>query len=403
MKKMLNFIKNNKKKFIGFLIVIALCAGSFQAFAEKKENIISVKTSSIIKDTFEKVVFATGTLEVKNKKDLFAEVDANIKEIKFKPGQKVHKDQEILNLNNNDLILNVAREQSLYNEKEEELVNTESSIRILKKELENLEKEYTRKKSLYTMGAISQEELEEIDKDLHIKEESLITKRDGQLPLLKSQLKEKGLMLEKEKETLEKASVVSPMEATILTLPVDPGDYVEKGELLVTLGDLNNLEIETGINEVDAKDLKIGDKVEINSAGILKEPIYGYIEYVSPVAEVVETQQGEQTEVKIKVKVDGAGNKLLKPGYNVNIKIILDCKEDAIIVPYEAVVKKEGNDYVYVVDKEGSVRKQDIILGLSNALFFEVTEGLKEGEQVILNPGEDISDGIKVEINDTDR
>ncbi len=85
--------------------------------------------------------------------------------------------------------------------------------------------------------------------------------------------------------------------------------------------------------------------------------------------------------------------------HNVNFKIILEQKDEALLVPYEAVVKKDNREFVYVVGPEGLITEREVKTGLSNELFFEITSGLTAGEIVVLNPDQQIKDGVKVTAN----
>ena len=127
--------------------------------------------------------------------------------------------------------------------------------------------------------------------------------RDSNLPLLKAQLIQAELVYNQAREKLEKATVVSPQEGILLNLPVKKGEEVDIGTLLAQIGNPDNLQIETGINEIDAAQLTVGDKVQITNNSLLTEPLEGRIEYISPIAEVVPTSQGEQTQVKIRISV----------------------------------------------------------------------------------------------------
>ena len=201
-------------------------------------------------------------------------------------------------------------------------------------------------------------------------------------------------------EKLRRASIISPMDGVLLKLAVREGQEVEPGTLLAQIGNPEHLQIETGINEIDAAQLKIGDGVEIINKALLNEPLKGKIEYISPIAELVNTSQGEQTQVKIRIAVEEAKNLgQIKPGFNVNLKVILAQKDQALLIPYEALVQENNRDVVYVVGQDAVVSKKEIEIGLSNELYFEVLSGLKVGDKVVLNPDEQIQDGVKVIVN----
>ncbi|HHV71553.1 MAG TPA: efflux RND transporter periplasmic adaptor subunit, partial [Clostridia bacterium] len=277
------------------------------------------------------------------------------------------------------------------------IVNSKSNLRLYEQDYGLAQKEYENYKILFAEGAISQKELEEAEKKLNEAKERLIVERDANLPLLEAQLKQAELIYSESLKKLEKTVIISPMDGVLLNLPVKKGQKVEVGKLLAQIGNSDNLYIETGINEVDAARLKVGDKVEITNNALLTESLQGTVEYISPIAEAVTTSQGEQNQVKIRITVDtGRGIDQLKPGFNVNLKIILEQKDKAIVVPLEAVVQNAKKELVYVVGQDNIVEEREVRTGLSNELFTEIISGLSVGEKVILNPSEGIQNGVKV-------
>ncbi|MDD2498118.1 MAG: efflux RND transporter periplasmic adaptor subunit, partial [Desulfitobacteriaceae bacterium] len=323
-----------------------------------------------------------------------------VKEIPMKAGEKVKKGQVVLRTDDSSLAVEASKNRLACEEIKAKLINIESSIRLFQEDYQAAQKDYDTAQILFSSGAISSNELEDAEKKLNEAKEKLLVEQDANLSLLKSQLVQAEAVFKESKEKLEKATVVSPIDGVLLNLPVKEGQEVETGTLLAQIGNPNELQIETGINEIDAAQLKVGDKVEISSSALLDEPLSGSIDDISPIAEVVTTSQGEQTQVKIKVSVDKSEEMaVLKPGYNVNLKVILHEKEEALLVPFEAVVENGEKDLVFVVGVDDIASQREIKTGLSNELFMEIVSGLNEGEKVVLSPGEEIKDGVKVIID----
>jgi HlyD family secretion protein len=93
----------------------------------------------------------------------------------------------------------------------------------------------------------------------------------------------------------------------------------------------------------------------------------------------------------------------LKPGYNVNLKVILYQKDKVVMVPYEAVIENNEKDMVFIADNDGNVSERYIEKGVSNELYYEVYSGLQAGEKVILSPNQQVKNGIKVKQNDSNK
>lgn len=395
-KKIAPLFQKHRKKKIAALVLICIAVITIQALSGQDRRIL-VSTGEVTESSFEQSVFAAGKLEVKDKQEFYADSDTVITDILADTGQKVNKGQEILRTDDSSLVIDVSQRQLACEDIRAKLVNSESNLRLYQKNYDLLQKEYQSGKILFDEGAVSQKELEEAEKKLNEAKEKLLVEREANLPLLKSQLTQAELVYNEAYRKLQKATVVSPMDGVLLNLPVKKGQEVKIGTLLAQIGDPDDLYIETGINEIDAAQLKAGDKVEITNNALLTEPLDGCVEYISPVAEVVNTSQGEQTQVKIRVTVDtGGGIDQLKPGFNVNLKITLNQKDKAMVIPLEAVVQNAEKDLVYVVGRDGIAVEREVQTGLSNELFTEIIAGLNAGEKVILSPGEQIKSGVKV-------
>ncbi|MGI6066447.1 MAG: efflux RND transporter periplasmic adaptor subunit [Bacillota bacterium] len=398
-KKIASLFQRHRKKKIAALILILGAVFIMQTLSNR-EPVILVSIGEVEKSSFEQNVFASGKLEVKDKQEFYAESKTTIKEITVKAGEKVKKGQVVLRTDDSGLAVEASKNRLACEEIKAKIINSESSIRLLQEDYHAAQKDYDTAQILFSSGAISSNELEDVEKKLHEAKEKLLVEQDANLSLLKSQLVQAEAVYNESKEKLEKATVVSPIDGVLLNLPVKEGQEVETGTLLAQIGNPDELQIETGINEIDAAQLKVGDKVEISSNALLDEPLSGSIDDISPIAEVVTTSQGEQTQVKIKVSVDKSEEMaVLKPGYNVNLKVIIHEKEEALLVPFEAVVENGEKDLVFVVGVDGIVSQREVKTGLSNELFVEIISGLNEGEKVVLSPGEEIKDGVKVIID----
>ncbi|WP_019849913.1 efflux RND transporter periplasmic adaptor subunit [Desulfitobacterium sp. PCE1] len=394
-----SFFRRHRKKLIAALILLGGLVIASQ-FLSRQGGLIPVNTAEAVQKSFEQNVFANGKLEVKDLAEFKAESKTKVQEVLVKHGDKVSKSQAVLVMDTSTLSVEASQKGLECKELKAKIINSESNIRLLQQAYDLAQKDYDNTKILMESGAASLKELEEAEQKVTEAEEKLVVEQEANLPLLKAQLEQAEVLYRKAQEKLQKATILSPYDGTVLNLAVKEGQEVESGTLLTQIGNPADLLIETGINEVDAAQLTIGDRVEITNSGLLSEPLIGSVETIAPTAEVVSTAQGEQTQVKIKISVPATeGESPLKPGFNVNLKFILHQKEQALLVPLEAVVEDDGRELVYVVGQDGIVTEREVQTGLSNELFMEIVSGLEVGEKVILNPDEKIKDGVQVIVN----
>jgi len=86
---------------------------------------------------------------------------------------------------------------------------------------------------------------------------------------------------------------------------------------------------------------------------------------------------------------------LLKPGYNVDVKIVTDSKNQIIAVPDSALFDYGGSSCVFVVE-EGRAAIRRVKKGLEGDGLIEITEGLKKGEVILAKPDNDIKEGLNI-------
>ncbi len=394
-----SFLRRHRKKLIVVFILLAGVLIASQVLS-RQAGLIPVSAAEVVQDDFEQNVFASGKLEVKDLAEFKADTKTTVQEIPVKAGDKVSKGQIILVMDTSSLSAEASQKDLECKELRAKIINSESNIRLFQQAYDTAQKDYNNTKVLMESGAASLKELEQAGQKVTEAQENLVVEQEANLPLLKAQLEQAEVLYQKAQEKLQKATIHSPYDGTVLNLAVKAGQEVENGTLLAQIGNPAQLLIETGINEVDAALLKVGDQVEITNSALLKEPLLGSIETIAPTAEVVATSQGEQTQVKIRISVPATeGESPLKPGFNVNLKVILQQKEQALLVPLEAVIEGEGQKLIYVVGQDGIVSEKEVQTGLSNELFMEIVAGLQVGEKVILNPDGQIKDGVQVIVN----
>jgi multidrug efflux pump subunit AcrA (membrane-fusion protein) len=144
--------------------------------------------------------------------------------------------------------------------------------------------------------------------------------------------------------------------------------------------DLSQMQVKLGIHE------SVIDRVRPGLEAIVTLPDRTLTAKVSEVASVTRPA-GWWTGnvVKYDTVIKLPENEGLKPGMSAEIEVILAVHEDVLLIPVAAVIETDQGDYCWVAGQADPVKKE-IQLGDSNDVFIEVLSGLREGEQVILNP-----------------
>lgn len=191
--------------------------------------------------------------------------------------------------------------------------------------------------------------------------------------------------------------VKSTITGTITSLPIKIGSTVTQQIAIAKIGKLNQLEVVTFVSEKYISKIKIGLLAIIKTQAYDKK-INAFISETSPVVDPLTRMM----EVKLNLY---SQNRQLMPGMFVEIKIITEKKNNIVKIPAECVVKRYGNYYVFVIkrtkDNEAIVERKKIRLGIQIENKIEITDGLKENEEIVFRGQTLLEDKSRVRIIET--
>lgn len=409
----------SRKKMLAGVLILGLIVSvvALNMVKSKKQDGIPVKTVKAEIKPIQDNVFASGRVRLCAKQEFYTFTGTTVEELSVSPGDRVSKGQVLGKLNAeeieddyNEAKANFIAQEANLNKsiypREEEIAQERENCRRAEADYRNAQKNYERKKLLSEQGALSAKEFDEAELDLAVKEaeykiagEKLSMKETGpvghELTSLKAQIEQARYRLEQEENKLNKTVLRAEMDGVVTAVEVALGDYVQPGTRLITIGDTGQLEVTAGVSEADSGRLRPGQKVKVTTAAQPDREYSGILQSVSPGAVTTKTaEKGSQVEVPVIVKIDG-DTEGLRPGYTVDLSITAIDRERALVVPYEAVIEKEGVKKVFVVENQ-LARLKEVTIGVDSALATEILSGLAEGETVVVSPGEELLDGSRV-------
>jgi multidrug efflux pump subunit AcrA (membrane-fusion protein) len=169
--------------------------------------------------------------------------------------------------------------------------------------------------------------------------------------------------------------IKAPISGTVLTRPIDPGQFVDTQSVLFTIASGGTPEIEAEIDEADADRVTLGMAVVLSPSGS-DVRVNGRVSEVAP--QVDATTGGRL----IKVIPADSGPRFL-PGRTTDLNIILARRENALSVPRSALV---GGNQVQVIDEEGRISYRTVTLLDWPGATALVQSGLRAGERIVLAP-----------------
>lgn len=188
--------------------------------------------------------------------------------------------------------------------------------------------------------------------------------------------------------------VRSPVAGRVLRVPERSERVVAPGEPIVELGDASAIELVIDVLSEDAVRIRPGAPVIVEEWGG-DAPLRGRVRVVEPSAFTKISALGiEEQRVNVIASIDDAPPQL-GDAYRVEARIVVWSDADALQVPVSALGRKGDAWSVYVV-ADGRARERTVRLGQRNPRVAQVLEGLTGGERVIIHPGNDVADGVRV-------
>lgn len=194
----------------------------------------------------------------------------------------------------------------------------------------------------------------------------------------------------------EESLVTSPIDGVITDVNVFAGENVNAIKKLITVSDFSDVYISVLIPEAYSARVAEGSEAKITAEAFGDNYYSGKIESISPVAKYVPSLTGEgKTYISAVVRPNNK-NKLFRPELTVKTKITVNTIKDALTIPYECIRQDDvGREFVYCVEN-GVLKKQMIKTGYELDKETEIQSGLKKDSVVVLNPDDDLNEGMRV-------
>lgn len=268
-------------------------------------------------------------------------------------------------------------------------------------ELDFARAELDRARELIIDNTISQRDLDEAEKQLKTAKAAYNTRlaalqvQNFELERAKAQLL--SPTQRDESGECECVPIVSPIDGVILRVIQESEGVVQAGEPLIEIGDPTDLEIVVDLLSADAVRVNAGQRVIIEGWGG-EIPLEGRVQRVEPFGFTKVSALGIE-EQRVNVIIDFVSVRddwsRLGHGYQVNLQVVLWENADVIKLPLTALFR-DGDQWAVFVDADGSAERRYIKVGRRNGLEAEITEGLDAGERVIMHPGDQVTDGVRV-------
>jgi HlyD family secretion protein len=344
---------------------------------------------------------------------LASRVVGRLKEVAVNDGDPLRKGQIVAVLENNDLHAqvdqsraNVMHAQAMLERlqngaRPEERAASRAAMNEAQAAADNARQNFERSQKLFAEGGIiSQSVLDQAERDAKMAQARLDSARENyklvmapprpeDVAAAQAELSLSRAQLAQAQDNYDNTFVRSPVDGVVVKRYMNPGESISYESLyqpIVSVSDTTHLMVRMEIDETDVGKIQIGQRATIRCDAFRGQSFYGHVVRISGGLGPKKIQTDNPTEkidmdvLESFVEVDPGTP--LRVGLRVDVYIELARKDDVLVIPLRAVEFQEGVATVHVKTATG-VQSRKVQLGAQDGLNIEVTDGLREGEELV--------------------
>jgi HlyD family secretion protein len=411
---------------VGILVFVLLGAwrmtnARLHPIAEVEIQRIALVSSAVAPEGV--VLNATGYIVAAHKIEVAAKVVGKVKWIGVEKGDRVRESEVMVRLEDDEYqaqlqqadgnlaTLQARLDEALHGSRPEEIAQALANVDSAKADLENARITLDRTRAVVEANVAPKQSLD----DAQARYDSALQKvnaldrayqlvklgpRQEQVAALRGQVEQARGMVAFAQTNLSNTVIRAPVTGTILERAVEKGEFVttsfvgDRGAkgYVVSLADLNDLEVELDISQADFAKLHANQHGTVTTDAFPDRRYDGFIKEISPEA------NRQKATVQIKVKIVKPDS-YLRPEMNASVAFLSDAKPDlagasakpVAIVPASAV--RDGAVFVLL---NGKAVRRAVKTGATGSQGIRIEEGLIGGEDLIVNPPAGLKDGDSV-------
>jgi len=435
------------KILFGAFVILLVVVGGIGAFATprimdklaeqreaEKGTVVQIELAS--RSELIRVVSAPGQVKARNSVNITSRVSAKIIELPFEAGDDVKEGDIVARLDSNDLEASLQAARARLLADKASLRSSQASLEAdalsivgLKAQRNRATADFERSQMLFQSGDVSQSAL---DADLATMEQQeanyqsrLANYKGTEAGVEASRARVAVSMAEVQRaeENVSYTVIRSPIDGVITRLNSREGEVAlgtiqNAGSVILIIADLSEMLVRAQIPETDINRVREGQSVRIVINGFADEVFNGTLRKMALESQIG-TDGTSTFDAEIVLHLEG---RTMFAGLTANADIEVETLEDLLVVPSQAVFDKRIDDLpmeirneskildktktyaqiVFVRDKEGIARMHPVKIAASNLRETAVSEGLAEGEQIIVGPFRELQNlshgtGVRVE------
>ncbi|MBO9618691.1 MAG: efflux RND transporter periplasmic adaptor subunit [Niabella sp.] len=440
------------KKWKRILIVAGTVIGLgivFSLLSNKDAGLVKVSAEKAAVRSITETVTASGQIYPEYEVKISPDVSGEITDLNVQEGDSVRKGEVLARVYADNYALDRDEASARLGQSQANVDNSKAALGVQKAALDKAQQAFDRNKRLFNDKVISKAEFEQYESDFIAAKASYDASLQN-IRSLQAGMRSSQTGLVAANKVLSRATIVSPISGTISSLKVKKGERVVgtaqmAGTEMMTVADMNTMEVRVNVGENDIVKVSIGDNADIEVDAYTGRKFAGVVTKIASSVKsasstgTTSTSSNDVTNYEVRIRIDKESYSDLidpahprrfpfRPGMNASADIKTKRKDNVISVPISAVNARvkgsnksltesqkeqqeqkgkaanapdennktgEMEEVVYLVTKDGTVKKRIVKTGIQDINFIEITDGLKPGDEVVTGPYSAVSETLK--------
>ena len=437
---------NKTLKWIIIVLVVLIVA----LIVLKKAGIIGkdegtkVTAEKVARRTIVETVNASGKIYPVVEVKLSPDISGEIVELDVAEGDSVKKGQVLAKIYGDIYLTQKDQAEAVVKQQQAQLADAQASIGALEANLAQAKETFNMQKQLYDQKVISKNEFNTAEANYKSAIANLNAAKEGIRGSMAG-VQSAQAALQKANKDLRLATLVSPMDGIVSLLSVKKGERVVgssmmAGTEMMRIADMGKMEVRVDVGENDIPKVRLGDSAIIEIDAYNDRKFTGLVTQIASSSNGASTQSDlantttDVTNYKVYIRLnpdsymdllEGPNKKRFpfRPGMSASADIQTKTHENVLSIPINAVTTREKNDstkapsankpasddaaanttnvddldiVVFIVQADGKVKMQKVKTDIQDINYIEITDGLKEGDEVVTGPYDVVSKTLKV-------
>jgi RND family efflux transporter MFP subunit len=342
------------------------------------------------------LVVATGYLQSRRQARIGAKSPGRIEALHVDEGTRVTVGQELAVLEHAELEAALAASLATWNQTKAELAEHEVQIKLYRRDHERLEK-------LLKSRTVSEDEYD----DAKYAYDMAIVRR-GMLEAVVALAEARA---QQARQLIEDMYIRAPFDGTVISKDAEVGESILPGGMgegsgrgsVVTIADLDHLEVDTDVKEDYIGRIRIGQTCEVTVDAVPDQRYQGRVRKIIPMGDRA------RATIKVRVEILDADERLF-PEMSSTVYFLPEAGQEQsmdreagqprVFCPPDAIVPAGDDTFVWLVDQAGLVKRVAVVCGAIRDNRVEIENGLAGGERVVLDPPSDLQAGQQVRVSE---